>query len=407
MRTRHSTPSRAKHGTARHPRCLSEGERADIVRRVTAPTNEPTQRTPLYAAHRALDARMVPFAGWEMPIQYAGIVEEHRAVRERAGLFDVSHMGELRLRGPKAEAFVDGLVTNAVASLPAGKAVYTCCCNEAGTILDDLIIYKVAPQDVLIVCNASNLAKISAHVGKAAAAAGVPFEDQSAQTSLLALQGPRAPDVLRAAEGSLSLLQLPRFGVASGEIAGIPVLVARTGYTGEDGFEFFVPNAQAQDLWSRLLHAGAAFGIQPVGLGARDTLRLEAALRLYGNDMDETTDPWEAGLGWTVKLEGRTFVGSEALAERKRRGSPRKLVGLEMVGRGIARHGYEVVADAASGQVIGQVTSGSPAPTVGKNIALAYLPTARATLGETVFVSVRGKPVEARIVALPFYRRPA
>ncbi len=386
---------------------MSRARCADIVRGVTAATNEPTQRTPLYAAHRALGARMVPFAGWEMPIQYAGIVEEHRAVRERAGLFDVSHMGELRLRGPQAEALIDSLVTNAVISLPIGKAVYTCCCNEQGTILDDLIVYKVAPQDVLVVCNASNLAKISAHIGNAAAAAGVPFEDQSAATSLLALQGPRAPDVLRAAEGSLSLLQLPRFGVATGEVAGLPVLVARTGYTAEDGFEFFVPNALAQDLWSRLLHAGASFGIQPIGLGARDTLRLEGALRLYGNDMDETTDPWEAGLGWTVKLDGRKFVGSEALAERKKRGSARKLVGLEMVGRGIARHGYEVVADAASGQVIGQVASGSPSPTLGKNIALAYVPTARASVGDSVFVSVRGKPVEARIVALPFYRRPA
>jgi aminomethyltransferase len=377
------------------------------VRRVTAPTNEPTQRTPLYASHRALNARMVPFAGWEMPIQYAGIVEEHRAVRERAGLFDVSHMGELRLRGPKAEALIDSLVTNAVSVLPVGKAVYTCCCNESGTILDDLIIYKVAPGDVLVVCNASNLAKISAHVGAAAKAAGVPFEDQSAATSLIALQGPRSPDVLRAADASLSLVQLPRFGVATGDVAGLTVLVARTGYTGEDGFEFFVANAQADELWSRLLHAGAAFGVQPVGLGARDTLRLEAALRLYGNDIDETTDPWEAGLGWTVKLEGRVFVGSEALAERKRRGIARKLVGLEMVGRGIARHGYEVVADAASGQVIGHVTSGSPAPTLGKNIALAYVPTARATVDDAVFVNVRGKPVEARVVPLPFYRRPA
>jgi aminomethyltransferase len=386
---------------------LSEGERADIVRRVTESTTEPTQRTPLYAAHRALNARMVPFAGWEMPIQYAGIVEEHRAVRERAGLFDVSHMGELRLSGPKAEKLVDGLVTNAVAGLPDGKAVYTCCCNEQGTILDDLIVYKVAPGNVLIVVNAGNVAKISAHVAAAAKAEGVPFEDQSAATSLIALQGPRAPDVLRAADAGLELVQLPRFGVASGEVAGLKVLVARTGYTGEDGFELFVPNAQAQDLWSRLLHAGAAFGVQPIGLGARDTLRLEAALRLYGNDIDETTDPWEAGLGWTVKLDGRTFVGSSALAERKRRGNARKLVGLDMIGRGIARHGYEVVADAASGQLIGHVTSGSPAPTLGKNIALAYVPTARANVGEAVFVNIRGKPVEARIVALPFYRRPA
>lgn len=373
----------------------------------SSPTPSHAQRTPLFEQHRALSARIVPFAGWEMPIQYAGIVDEHRAVRERAGLFDVSHMGELRLRGPGAERLVDGLVTNDVGSLAVGKALYTCCCNEAGTILDDLIIYRIAPEDVLIVCNAGNLAKMSAHFGAAARAANVAFEDQSAATALLALQGPRALEVLRAAGGSAELLALPRFGVGTGTVAGVSVLTARTGYTGEDGVELFVANANAVALWTALLAAGAPFGIQPIGLGARDTLRLEAALRLYGNDIDETTDPLEAGLGWVVKPEGRSFVGRAALVQRKERGLTRKLVGLEMTGRGIARHGYEVVADAASGAAIGQVTSGSPSPTLGKNIALAYVPSALSALGSTVFVNIRGKAVEARVVALPFYRRGA
>ena len=339
-----------------------------------------------------------------MPIQYAGIVEEHRAVRERAGLFDVSHMGELFLRGPQAEQLVDRLVTNDVGKLPVGKALYTCCCSESGTILDDLIVYRLAEHEVLVVCNAGNLDKISAHFAAAARGLDVAFSDESAATSLIALQGPRALDVLRAAQASPELLALPRFGVGRGSLGTLPVLAARTGYTGEDGFELFVPNADAVRLWTTLLAAGAPHNVLPIGLGARDTLRLEAALRLYGNDIDETTDPWEAGLGWVVKPDGRDFIGRAALVERKQRGSTRKLVGLEMIGRGIARHGYEVVADAASGDAIGQVTSGSPSPTLGKNIALAYVPSTRAALGETVFVSIRGKAVEARVVKLPFYR---
>jgi aminomethyltransferase len=371
---------------------------------VSTPPSQPVRRTALFDQHRALSARIVPFAGWEMPIQYAGIVEEHRAVRERAGLFDVSHMGELFISGPEAESFVDRLVTNDVASLPVGKALYTCCCNQAGTILDDLIVYRLAHNDVLVVCNAGNLDKISAHFAAAASASAVTFDDASARTSLIALQGPRALDVLRAAQASAELLALPRFGVGRGKLGDLPVLAARTGYTGEDGFELFVPNEHAVRLWTTLLAAGANYAIQPIGLGARDTLRLEAALRLYGNDIDETTDPWEAGLGWVVKLDGRDFVGRSALAERKQRGSARKLVGLEMTGRGIARHGYEVVADAASGDAIGHVTSGSPSPTLGKNIALAYVPSAQAVLGQSLFVLVRGKSIEARVVKLPFYK---
>jgi aminomethyltransferase len=371
-----------------------------MVRRVTASL----ERTALYDAHRSRGARIVPFAGWELPIQYTGIVDEHRAVRERAGLFDVSHMGELWLRGPAAERAVDALVTNDVGKLPEGRALYTCCCNAEGTILDDLIIYRVAAGEVLVVCNASNLAKMRP-VFAAAESDGVRFSDESAATSLLALQGPRALDVLRDAQASAGLLTLARFGVARATVGGIAVLVARTGYTGEDGVELFVANADAPALWARLLEAGEAHGIAPVGLGARDTLRLEAALRLYGNDIDETTDPFEAGLGWTVKLAGRSFQGRDALIARKERGTSRQLVGLEMVGRGTARHDYQVVSDTATGNVIGRVTSGAPSPTLGKSIALAYVARDKAALGTSLFVDVRGKPIEARVVGLPFYRR--
>jgi aminomethyltransferase len=363
--------------------------------------NQELKRTPLFEQHRAAGARIIPFAGWEMPVQYAGIVEEHRAVRERAGLFDVSHMGELWLRGPSALEVLAGLVTNDAARLPIGKGLYTCACNAQGTILDDLIVYRVAAEEALVVCNAGNRAKMAPHFAQAAKGR-CDFADESDATALLALHGPRAVEVLRALQLPAQLTELPRFGVGRGVLRGLPVLVARTGYTGEDGFELFVSAAQAAQLWSLLLEAGGTFGLQPVGLGARDTLRLEAALRLYGNDIDETTDPWEAGLGWTVKLEGRSFLGSDALQERKRRGLTRKLVGLEMVGRGIARHGYPVVH---GGQQIGLVTSGSPCPTLGKNLGLAYVPIAHAELGSQLHVEVRGKPIEAKVVALPFYKR--
>jgi aminomethyltransferase len=364
--------------------------------------DESLKRTPLFDIHRAAGARIVPFAGWEMPVQYSGIVEEHKAVRERAGLFDVSHMGELWLRGPDALALVDSLVTNHAAALAVGKRVYACGCNEGGTILDDLIIYRVGEQEVLVVCNAGNRDKMSPHFANAAAGRS-QFEDASDQTALLALQGPLGVQVMRAGDAERQLVELPRFGIARGRVAGIDLLAARTGYTGEDGFELFVPNAQAPALWNALMEAGKPHGLLPIGLGARDTLRLEASLRLYGNDIDETTDPWEAGLAWTVKLEGRDFLGKQALVARKERGLTRKLVGLEMTGRGIARHGYPVVN--ASGAKIGEVTSGSPCPTLGKNLGLAYVPIAQSALGTPLLVEIRGKAIEAQVVATPFYKR--
>ena len=344
----------------------------------------------------------MPFAGWEMPIQYKGISSEHQAVRERAGLFDVSHMGELELRGERALELVNSLITNDIARAADGQATYTCCCNEQGTILDDLIVYRRATNDVLVVCNASNRAKISAHF--AAAARGVcEFEDISDETALLALQGPRALDVLARAHISLDLASLKVFRFAPGTVAGVACVIARTGYTGEDGVELFCAWNDAPALWDALMAAGSDLGIEAIGLGARDTLRLDARLSLYGNDIDETTNPLEAGLGWVVKLDKPSFVGKEALLAVKAQGLSRTLVGFEMTGRGIARHGYPLLD--AAGVERGVCTSGGPSPTLGKSIGLGYFPLASSAVGTELLVDCRGKRIPAVIVKTPFYKR--
>jgi aminomethyltransferase len=360
-------------------------------------------KTPLYDEHLALGARLVPFAGFEMPIQYKGIVEEHRAVRERAGLFDVSHMGELELEGRGALETVNELVTNDLERVSDGQAMYTCCCNERGTILDDLIVYRRSRERVLVVCNASNREKM-AGVFERGAAGRCRFRDASDETALIALQGPRALEVLAAAGADIDVAgDLPGFRFRESKVAGVACTVARTGYTGEDGVELFVANQGAVPVFRALVAAGRPFGLEPVGLGARDTLRLEARLALYGNDIDETTDPIEAGLGWTVKLDKPTFVGREAIARTKAQGPSRKLVGFEMLGRGIARHGYPLLD--SNGVRVGICTSGSPSPTLGKNIGLGYLPTVLAAVGTTIFADCRGKSIEAVVVSTPFYKR--
>lgn len=372
-------------------------------------------RTPLYDAHVALGAKMVPFAGYDMPVQYAGILKEHEAVRTRAGLFDVSHMGELELEGPGAQAFVDSLVTNDVSSLEVGRALYTVCCNARGTILDDLIIYRIAPEHVRVVCNASNRPKIASHFAaqvEAWTGAKLSYRDASDEFALFALQGPRAPEILASLEGDEFFSNLKPFGVSPGALpiggAHVAVEVARTGYTGEDGFELFVKNEHAVALWEAVLAAGEPHGIAPIGLGARDTLRLEARLSLYGNEIDETTTPYEAGLGWVVKLDAGDFLGKAALEKAKEAGRDRKIVGFEMVERGIARHGYDVVPDDADddAEPIGVVTSGGPAPTLGSRIGLAYVPAKGYRVGSRIGIVIRGKVAHAVIVKTPFYRRP-
>lgn len=344
----------------------------------------------------------MPFAGWEMPIQYKGISVEHQAVRERAGLFDVSHMGELELRGAKALELVNSLITNDLARAANGQATYTCCCNERGTILDDLIVYRRAADDVLVVCNASNRHKISTHF--AAAARGVcEFRDLSDETALLALQGPKALGILSRAGVTLDLSTLKSFRFAHGTIAGVASTIARTGYTGEDGVELFCAWNDAPALWDTLLEAGAADGIEAIGLGARDTLRLDARLSLYGNEIDETTNPLEAGLGWVVKLDKPDFVGKKALLAVKEQGLTRTLIGFEMTGRGIARHGYTLCD--REGVERGVCTSGGPSPTLGKSIGLGYFPITSSAIGGELLVDCRGKKIEAQIVKTPFYKR--
>jgi aminomethyltransferase len=366
-------------------------------------TEPELRRTSLYPEHIAHGARIVAFAGWEMPIQYTGIVDEHQAVRTAAGMFDVSHMGELRLRGEYAEHVVDYLVTNDARKLSDGQAMYTCACNERGTILDDLIVYRRTEDDWLVVCNSSNRQKMSAHFAHAAKD-HCDFEDQSDETALLAVQGPRAFDVLaKLGPDGAKLGELRTFHFRDAILGGIACTAARTGYTGEDGVEIFCAWDDAPVLWRAILEAGRPLGLKPAGLGARDTLRLEARLSLYGNDIDETTNPIEAGLGWVVKVEKGDFIGRAALIEIKARPLPRKLVGLEVTGRGVARHGY-LLRD-ADGREVGVCTSGSPGPTVGKSIGLGYLPPVMTEVGTRLLVDCRGKNVDAIVARTPFYKR--
>jgi aminomethyltransferase len=357
------------------------------------------RRTSLYDRHVRAGGRMVPFAGWEMPVQYTGLVDEHRAVRTGAGMFDVSHMGELSMSGEHAAAVVDYLITNDASKLADGQALYTCACNEKGTILDDLIVYRAAQDKWLIVCNASNHEKMAAHFRKAAED-HCEFEDKSDKTALIALQGPKAFEILgKCGADAAKLVELAPFHFRDAIIANVRCTAARTGYTGEDGVEIFCAWDDAPALWDQLAELGA----KPAGLGARDTLRLEARLSLYGNDIDETTNPLEAGLGWVVKLDKAMFVGKEALEKVKASPMPRKLVGFEVTGRGIARHGYPLRD--MDGKEVGVCTSGSPGPTVGKNIGLGYLPTAMTAVGTKLLVDCRGKNVEAVVAKTPFYKR--
>ncbi|MBL8974307.1 MAG: glycine cleavage system aminomethyltransferase GcvT, partial [Myxococcales bacterium] len=330
---------------------------------------------------------------------------EHKAVREAVGIFDVSHMGEIDFTGPGALAAVQRLITNDAAKLVDGRAMYTCVCYPDGGIVDDCIVYRRGPEDFRIVVNAANIAKDFAffkqHAGSLPGRCAIA--DHSDDFALIAVQGPKAR-ALVADLGGEHLLAVPSFGFASAWIAGVDITAARTGYTGEDGFELFVPADVAVPVWQALLAGGAA----PIGLGARDTLRLEARLSLYGNDIDQTTSPLEAGLGWVVKLDkltrGEPFVGAEALAAQKAAGLTRTLVGFRVQDRNIARHGAEVVDE--TGAVIGNVTSGGPAPTVGGAVGLAYVPIARSAPGTVLTISQRGRSFPAEVVKGPFYRRP-
>lgn len=365
--------------------------------------SENLKRTSLYEQHKKAGGRIVPFAGWEMPVQYTGITDEHQAVRNAAGIFDVSHMGELELSGQYAAQVVDYLITNDASKLAVGQALYTCACNEQGMVLDDLIVYRAADTSFLIVCNASNHEKMAAHFQKAAEN-HCDYRDKSGETALIALQGPKAFEILgKAGADAAKLVELKSFHFRDAVIANVRCTAARTGYTGEDGVEIFCAWNDAPQLWEQLLELGGVLGLKPAGLGCRDTLRLEARLSLYGNDIDETTNPLEAGLGWVVKLGKSDFVGKAALEAIKAKGLTRKLVGFEMTGKGIARHGYPLRD--LDGNEVGICTSGSSCPTVGKNLGLGYLPIALTDLGTKLLVDCRGKNIEAVVVKTPFYKR--
>jgi len=364
----------------------------------TAPANA----TPLLDAHHALRARMVEFAGWLMPLQYAGILDEHRAVRERVGLFDLSHMGELWVEGRDAAAALARAVVSDPARLAPGRAQYSMLCAPDGGVIDDLIVYRLTEDRFLIVANAANARAVSDALAERVGGSPVVLDDRSLSTVLCALQGPRSVDVL-ATLTALDLTAIRYYGIAEGTVAGLPALVARTGYTGEDGFEVFVDVADGRRLWDALLEAGHAHGIAPAGLGARDTLRLEAGMPLYGNELDRDTTPYDAGLGRVVRLDKPDdFVGRAALERIDREGPRRRLVGLELSARGIARSGYPVLA---GGHRTGTVTSGTLSPTLGRAIAMAYVAPADGEIGTMLDVEIRGAPVAASVVPLPFYRR--
>jgi aminomethyltransferase len=358
---------------------------------------EDLQKTPIWQKHVDLGAKMVPFGGWHMPVQYSGIIQEHNAVRTQAGLFDVSHMGQFRIKGPRASECLEQLVTNHVGKLTPGQAVYTPMCRNNGGIVDDLIVYRLWPDEFMVVVNASNIEKdkewIQNHL-----TSGIDLLDESEQTALIALQGPLAQKVSDSL--GMRLGTMPFFHFRDVKLAGARCIAARTGYTGEDGFEFFVPAESAAAAWDELL---AHEDVTPCGLGARDTLRLEAGLLLYGNDMTDDISPLEAGLGWTCKLkQDVSFNGRSVLEEQKSDGLKRKLVGLEITGRGIARHGYKVFD---GDRQVGEVTSGTHSPTLGKAIAMAYVKKGHNKRGASLQVEIRNKMVDAKVIRPRFYVR--
>ncbi len=374
---------------------------------MTTHDSAPSQlkRTPLYEQHRALGARLIEFGGWEMPVHYTSILDEHHAVRSRAGLFDVSHMGEFKVEGRDAQAFLHYLVPNDVARLAVHQALYTQLCLPTGNVIDDLLIYCLAEQHYMLVVNAANISKDLAWVqGQTQHFKDVTVSDQSETTALLAIQGLLAQEILQTLT-QIDLRELRYYRFMADTVDGVSCIVSRTGYTGEDGFELYCSPADVVKLWTDLLHAGKPHGLVPAGLGARDTLRLEAGLCLYGHELDEQTNPLEARLGWTVKLKKEgNFIGREALQAVKEQGPDRLLVGVELLERGVLRGGYPLYTQEKEEQ-IGNLTSGGPGPTIHKHIGMGYVEAAQAVVGKQIQVEIRGERRAAQIVALPFYKR--
>jgi aminomethyltransferase len=374
---------------------------------VSTPASAALRKTALNALHRRLAAKMVDFGGWDMPVEYSGLIAEHMAVRTGVGLFDVSHMGDIQLRGPGSLDAVQHISMNDAARLQVGQAQYSALLYPQGTFVDDVIVHKFSPNDYLLVINAGTREKDYNWVRSQASRFDCHVSDYSDYYTQLAIQGPKSEATLQKLTNA-DLSQIKFYWFTWGTVCGLPnTLIARTGYTGEDGFEIYVPSdvATSERVWNEVIEAGREFGIVPCGLGARNTLRLEAALSLYGHEISDALNVWEAGLDRFCKLEKGPFLGSEALQQALAAGGPQKrLVGLEMIERGIARDGYRVLS--AQGEAIGCVTSGSPAPFLKKNIALAYIPRDLATLDTEVAVEIRNAPVKARVVPIPFYKKP-
>jgi len=367
-------------------------------------STETAKRTPLYAEHQKLGARMIPFGGWDMPVQYTGIIEEHRAVRNAAGIFDLGHMGQARVSGPDAERFVQSVATNDLNRIPEGLAQYSILCRPSGGTVDDIFVYRL-PNSLFICLNASNTDKDIAWLQEHQRASGMDatVEDVSDRYGMLAVQGPRAIGIAQRLTDT-DLSALPRFGVVEATVNGAPTIVGRTGYTGEDGVELYPPIDRVVDLWRKLLAVGTPEGLAPIGLGARDTLRLEAKMALYGHELTEEINPLEAALSWAVAFDKDDFVGRDALLGVKEAGGPaRRLVGFKMIGRGIPRADYPV---AVNGETVGSVTSGGYAPTLDANIGLALVRRDVAGIGKPLDIIIRNQPVAAEQVRTPFYRRP-
>ncbi|MGP8247346.1 MAG: glycine cleavage system aminomethyltransferase GcvT [Bryobacteraceae bacterium] len=364
------------------------------------PNASSLRATPLNFVHRALGAKMVDFGGWDMPVQYSGIIDEHNTVRSAVGVFDVSHMGEIEIRGPEALRLAEFVTTNQVARLKRGQAHYSGLLYDHGGFVDDILVHKVADDHYFLCVNASNQEKDFDHI-RQHNRFDAEVELASDRYTQLAIQGPKARATLQKLTAA-DLAAIKYYWFTDGEVAGTPARIAHTGYTGEDGFEIYIPPDESARIWNRILEAGAEFGIKPCGLGARNTLRLEAKMALYGHEIDASISPLEADLGWIVKFDKGEFMGREALVRQREKGVSRKLAGFEMRGRGIGRDGYEVWLDGAPA---GWVTSGSPSPTLNKNIGLCYLPAARAVAGAGIQVLIRNQPVEAVTVETPFYKR--
>lgn len=357
--------------------------------------------TALEQIHIDMGAKMVPFAGYSMPVQYSGLRQEHAAVRTQAGMFDVSHMGEFFVEGPDAIPFLQKVTSNDVSKLIPGKIQYSCFPNEQGGIVDDLLVYCFSEVHFLLVVNASNMEKDWNHLMMYTEGFNVILHNRSDEYSLLAVQGPKATEILQGLTDT-KLDGIRYYNFVIGTIAGVSdAIISATGYTGAGGFELYVRNESAASLWEAVLKAGEPHGLLPAGLGARDTLRLEMGMCLYGNDIDDTTSPLEAGLGWVTKFT-KDFISSEIFAAQKAEGVRKKLVGFEMIDRGIPRHGYEIAKD---GAVVGRVTSGTASPTTGKNIGMGYVPVALAAQGSEFEVLIRNKPIRAKVVSLPFVKK--